>query len=82
VIGDKQALSSDFLKKALSNEEPPHPMRQNDLLPTALAIIFALKPTNWHWTKIAKTCFVKNRQYSPKFGNSIPKQTIIMPAHR
>jgi hypothetical protein len=35
-------------------------MRQNYLFPTALAIIFTLKPTIWHWTKIAKIFFVKN----------------------
>ncbi len=43
-------------------------MRQNFLFQTAFAIIFTLKRTTWHWTKIAKTFFVKNPQYSPKFG--------------
>jgi hypothetical protein len=37
-------LSSGFLKKALSNEEPPDPMPKNYLFPTALAIIFTLQP--------------------------------------
>jgi hypothetical protein len=81
-VGNKQSLSSGFLKRALSNEEPSHPMHHNYLFQTAFEIIFTLKPTSWHWTKIAKTFSVKNGQYSPKFGNSIPKQTIIMPAHR
>ncbi len=40
----KQPLSSGFLKKALSNEQPSVPMHQNYLLPTALAIIIELKP--------------------------------------
>jgi hypothetical protein len=69
--GDKSSLSSSFLKEALSNEGPSHPMRQNYLFQTAFAIIFTLKPTIWHWAKIAKTFFVKNGQYSPKFGNSL-----------
>jgi ABC-type arginine transport system permease subunit len=29
---------------------------------TAFAVIFTLKPTTWHWIKIAKTFSVKNRQ--------------------
>jgi hypothetical protein len=57
--GDKQSLSLGFLKKALFNEEPSHPMRQNYLFQTAFAIIYTLKPTIWHWTKIAKTFSVK-----------------------
>jgi len=57
-------------------------MRHNYLSQTAFAFIFTLKPTIWHWTRIAKTFSVKNGQYSPKFVNSIPEQTIIMPAHR
>jgi hypothetical protein len=40
----KQSIASGCLKKDLSNEEPSDPMHQNYLFPTALAIIFTLKP--------------------------------------
>jgi hypothetical protein len=58
-----------FPKKSLSNEAPSNPMRQNYLLLTAFAIIFTVKPI----TGIGSS--------SAKFGNSIPQQAIIMPAH-
>jgi len=57
-------------------------MHQNYPFKATLAIIFTLQPINWHGAKIAKTFSAKNRHYSPKFDNSIPQQTIIMPAHR
>ena len=46
-------------------------MRQNYFFPAALAIIFMLKTTNWHWTKIAKTFPSKTGNLSLRFGNSI-----------
>jgi hypothetical protein len=58
-------------------------IKESESLPIATQGVPIDTETNtWCWTKLSKTFSAKNRQYSPKFGNSIPKQTIIMPAHR